>query len=105
MDPVFQVDTTGVDGQLLVRFLGELDLAGITQAHDQVVEVLDQAPGPLILELGRLTYTDSSGIHVLLSLQSETRLRGRGMILRSVQPAVAKVLEIAGVRDQFVIED
>ena len=106
MEPVFSVDTSAVDGQVLVRFLGELDLAGVSEAHDQVRDVLDQTQrGVLILDLGGLTFCDSSGIHVLLDLQAATRARGREMTLRHLVPAVARVLEIAGVRDEFVVED
>ena len=106
MGSVFEVESSGADGQVLVRFLGELDMAGVKEAHDQVVDVLDRIPqGVLIVDLGRLTYCDSSGIHVLLGLQAETRARGRQMMLRHLRPGVARVLEVAGVRDQFVIED
>jgi anti-sigma B factor antagonist len=106
MNPTLGVDVSHADGEVVVRFVGELDLAGRVQAHDRVVAALDQFPrGALILDLGTLTYADSSGIHVLLRLQSETRARGREMMLRHVQPAVARVLEVGGVRDQFAIED
>jgi anti-sigma B factor antagonist len=105
VDPVFEVDTSRIDGQALVGFCGELDLAGFTQAHLTTVDVLDQTSGALILDLSRLTYCDSSGIHLLLKLQAETQARGREMKLRNLQPVVARVLDVAGVRDDFVIED
>ena len=106
VDPVFHVDASGVNHQALVRFVGELDLAGVKQAQDQVLDVLDQCPrGALILDLADLTYCDSAGIHVLLRLRTETEARGREMILRHLQPWVARILELAGVRDQFTIED
>ena len=106
MDPVFHVDTSAVDGQALVRLLGELDMAGASEARNQVLDVLDQMQaGVLILDLGGLTYCDSSGIRVLLALQADTEARGRKMVLRHLQPIVARVLEVTGVRDQFDIED
>jgi anti-sigma B factor antagonist len=81
-------------------------LPGVGEAFDRVVDVLDQTPaGVLILDLRKLTYCDSSGIRVLLTLQAETCARGREMMLRHPQPAVARVFEVTGVRDQFFIED
>jgi anti-anti-sigma factor len=105
-DPVFAIDASGVDGQVLVSFIGELDMAVAEHAHDQVAALLDQNPhGALVLELGRLTYCDSSGISLLLRLQAETHARDRTMTLRHVHPNVARVFEAAGVSHQFAIEE
>ena len=106
MEPVFEVDTSGIDGQVLVRFLGELDMAAVGDAHDRVAEVLDANPtGPLVLDLHGLTFCGSSGIRVLLRLQRLTSAQRRKMVLRDIHPNVLRVLEALDLCDQFAIED
>jgi anti-anti-sigma factor len=106
VEPVFEVDAGAVNGEVLVRFVGELDMAGIEDAHDRVVEVLDAHPkGPLILDLHGLTFCDSSGISELLMLKRVTIAQDRKLVLREIHPNVARVLEALGLSEQFVIED
>lgn len=106
MEPVFEVDAGAVNGEVLVRFVGELDIAAIGDAHDGVVGVLDQNPnGPLIVDLEGLTFCDSSGIRELLVLQRLANARGREMVLRHVLPNVTRVLEVVGLSDAFTIEE
>jgi anti-sigma B factor antagonist len=105
MDPVFDIDRSQVDGHARVRFVGELDRAAVEQAHAEVIEVLDKTAGALTVDLSRLTFCDASGVSLLLKLDSETKARGRVMVLRNPTPVVHRVFRVLDLVDHLTIED
>jgi anti-sigma B factor antagonist len=105
MDPVFDIDKSGVDGHARVRFVGELDMAEMERAHDEVVEVLDQTAGVLTIDLSGLTFCDSSGVEVLFRLDSEAKARGRTMVVQHPTPAVSQVFRLLRVAEVLTVED
>jgi anti-anti-sigma factor len=105
MDQVFDLDWSQVDGHAEVRFVGELDIATVAQAHAEAIEVLDRTVGALTLDLSDLIFCDASGISLLLQLDSETRARGRLMVLRHPTPFVDRVFKVAGVSESLTIEE
>ena len=76
-----------------MRFVGELDMAAVEQAHAEVVEVLDQTGGALTIDLSSLSFCDAAGVRLLIKLDSETKAHGRAMVLQHPTPAVHRVCE------------
>ncbi len=94
---VLEVDTA--DGVVSVR--GEIDRVTI----DRVVRAVEQVGDVVVLELGRVTFLDSSGLQGILVAQQAARARGGDVILRRPSHVVSRVLEITGLRQAFVIEE
>jgi anti-sigma B factor antagonist len=93
-DSPFRVERIG---DRTVRLIGELDLASFETALAELEPLIAEG-GDLELDLEGLTFLDSSGIRVLIKCR--TGLEGRGRLrLRGASPHVAKILEIAGLRD------
>ena len=105
MDPVFDVDRSQVDGHARVRFVGELDMAAVQQAHAEVIDVLDHTGGALTIDLSSLSFCDASGVRLLLKLDSETKARGRALVLQHPTPAVRRVFRVLDAVDHLTIED
>ena len=101
----FDVDWSQVNGHARVRFVGELDIAAAQQAHADVLGVLDKTAGALTVDLGGLTFCDASGIALLLKLDSETKARGRSMVLQHPTPLVFEMLRVLDLVDHLTIED
>jgi anti-anti-sigma factor len=90
----FQVVLDGTSG---ARLSGELDLAAYPNAAEELAPLFG-SPGEVALDLSGVSFLDSSGIRLLIRLQAS--LVGEGtLLLRSPQPQVARVLEIAGLPD------
>jgi stage II sporulation protein AA (anti-sigma F factor antagonist) len=87
------------DGVVTVR--GEIDRVTI----DRVVHAVEQVRDVAVLELGGVTFLDSSGLQGILLAQQAARARGGDVVLRSPSNVVLRVLEITGLRDAFVIEE
>lgn len=87
------------EGQALtVRVSGEVDHHAARGLMTELSRRVDTAlPRSLTLDLGGVTFMDSSGIAVVLRSWKKMRELGGTMFLRSVPPYAAKVLHAAGV--------
>src|SRR5579884_1735904 len=71
---------------------GELDLAGADLVRDALTEIEQLAPQRLVIDLSRLSFIDSSGLHVLLSEHLAAQARGRPQLeIRRGPRAVQRV--------------
>jgi anti-anti-sigma factor len=62
------------------------------------------APGRLELDLGDVTFIDSSGLGALISLRNAASQCGANLVVVRLSPPVARFFELAGVRDSFQVE-
>ncbi|GAA3597841.1 STAS domain-containing protein [Nonomuraea rosea] len=87
---------------VLIAVTGELDATNTGQFESY----LDSArlPGePVLLDLGGLTFMDSSGLHVLLRLNAAAGEEGGAVHLAAIRDVPARMLEITGVWDALNI--
>ena len=79
-----------------VLFLsGEIDMAsaeGVTSSLRPLIE----AGGPVIIDLSKVTFMDSTGLHVIVEAAKALGERGC-IIVHGADGAVAKVIEIIGL--------
>ena len=89
------------DGPRIVKVRGEVDLATAPDLETTVRKVLDDAPRGVDLDLRDLTFIDSSGLRVLVSLSKEAQSRSATFGLRNVPQHAQRVLDITGLSDLF----
>jgi len=93
------VTTTGADGRLCMIVSGEIDMTSAPRFEAAVSHALDtHQPTTLELDLTGVTFMDSSGIRVLLRVHQAAQARNCTLTVGQVSPAVARVLDITGVR-------
>ena len=98
-DPSLQVQIVP-GGEVVVR--GDIDIAG-GPILDAALNAL--APtGSVVIDLGEVSFVDSSGLRSLLTAGRNARARDAAVVLRNVQPEVVRLLEITGTAEQFTIE-
>ncbi|HSP28454.1 MAG TPA: STAS domain-containing protein [Ilumatobacteraceae bacterium] len=87
--------------EVLLELTGELDVAGI----DRVSEAAEQLPphAHVTIDLSQLSFMDSSGIRVLMSLDLRSRTEQWTLTLRAPQPQVLNALKLCGFEDRFEI--
>jgi anti-anti-sigma factor len=79
---------------------GEID-ASTAPALDDALSHLPIGDGPVVLDLSGVSFIDSSGLRVLISLAGRARDEGRSVALRDPSPTVARLLEITGLAEMF----
>jgi anti-anti-sigma factor len=91
----FEVRTAKQDGHWVMAVQGEIDLAtvGTLQAY------LDGVTGPVVLDLGAVTFIDSMGLTLLL------RASKNGLAVRDVSPQVRRLLRQCGMATELHYAD
>jgi anti-sigma B factor antagonist len=98
----FSLSTERRGDVTVVSVGGELDLATVEALETSAFHELARPEcRTLVFDLGELTFVDSSGINGWLQVRNRARAHGQRVVLRSVPPAVARLLEIGGLSQLF----
>ncbi len=98
--PLLSIESREEDVVLVVALGGEFDLAS-AQLVDEELGRAQQSYSSVILDLRKVTFMDSTGLHAVLS--AESRIREAGGALRVVPggPQVQRLLELTGATDHL----
>jgi anti-sigma B factor antagonist len=91
------------EGRAMLRVDGEIDLATARDLVAAATDGVDPAE-PLRLDLGGVTFIDSTGISALLEIRRAALEAGSRVELVTLSPAVEKVLALAGLTAHFAAE-
>jgi anti-anti-sigma factor len=84
---------------------GELELASTPELVSVVVQILEEGAVLLALDLGDVTFMDSTGLRGILRVRELCEDRGCGLTLGLGQPQVQRVFEVAGLHEMMPIRD
>ena len=85
----------------VVAVKGEVDLSSATDLEAGIRQALGGNPASVVLDLAALTFIDSSGLRVLVSVADDARSQGVGFELRNVPSHAQRVLDITGLSGMF----
>jgi anti-sigma B factor antagonist len=84
------------DGEVtVVSLTGELDISEVSRIEQQLMEVEEQRPPALVLDLSGLSFMDSSGLRLVLETDIRARRDGRRFAIVPGPDAVHRVFLIA----------
>ena len=86
---------------------GEIDLASSPELRRELQALLDDGVRRMVVDLGAVTFIDSSGLGVLVgALKRINEDRDGGSLeIRGLNGPVRKVFEITGLHETFVVRD
>jgi anti-anti-sigma factor len=82
---------------VVIHLAGELDLNTVPAFSAAVDEALLTAPTAIDLDLGDLSFIDSSGVGAYVGAYRRARLRSVELTIGERSPLVQRVLEVSGV--------
>lgn len=89
---------TGGDREIVIALSGEVDHHRARALMTELTRAVDsELPRRVALDLGGVTFMDSSGIAVVLRLYKRVQELGGSVAVRNVPPHAAKVLRCAGL--------
>ncbi len=88
----------------VIRLIGMLDSNSAPEFDHVAKQVIEEAPGPIVLDLSEMTYTSSQGLRIILALQKGITANGGTLTVRGVQPAVMEVFQMTGFDNVLTIE-
>ncbi|MHB8507001.1 MAG: STAS domain-containing protein, partial [Acidimicrobiales bacterium] len=83
---------------------GELALETAPALRHRLHDALAEGTTQLVIDLGGLTFIDSTGITVLVDSLKQAQRLGGSMVLRHPTPATRRVLEITGLLGLFGLD-
>jgi anti-sigma B factor antagonist len=96
-----RLDLSSAPDGLVIALSGELDLASLPAVAAPMDDVLSRAVQPVVLDLGGLTFLDSSGVALLVRIANHF-----GQVrTRAATPPVRRVIEVLGLAERFGVEN
>ena len=97
------VGTREVDGVTVVDLSGRITLGDTSSGklRDSVKEILESGSKKILLNLGDVSYIDSSGLGVLVSTYTTASTQGAKVKLLNVQKKVKDLLQITKLYTVF----
>ena len=95
--PVIAADRDDRKARLVLG--GELDMAARFQAEQALDQLLAEPVEQLVVDLGEVTFVDSTGMGLVLEVNDRARSEGFRLRLLRGPAEVQRVFELAGVAD------
>lgn len=87
----------------IVNFNGRLMMADANEARERLKSIIDQGRGYLLIDLGGLSFIDSSGCSVLISAFKSVRAKQGRLVLCRLSPEVQSLIELTRLNEIFEI--
>ena len=98
----FSVDVRAHDGTCELILAGQIDVAVADQLRAEGIRGLASVPtGPVIVDVGAVSFLDSTGLGALIQLRTAALGAGRTFALRNVGPRIEKLFKITGLDAVF----
>jgi anti-sigma B factor antagonist/stage II sporulation protein AA (anti-sigma F factor antagonist) len=94
------------EGDVVVGVLsGEVDLSNALEIERTIADAVPNSARGLVLDLSALSYIDSSGIRLMLSLAGSLRWRGQDLVIAIPERShCRRVLSMAGIGRSVALE-
>jgi anti-sigma B factor antagonist len=104
--PDFSAEAKSFGDRAVLSIVGEVDLESAPTLSDLGRASLDSSQTEtLVIELGGVTFMDSTGIAALVNLRNTAQELNKQLVLAAVPDRVHKLLRITGLDLVFVVED
>lgn len=92
-----QMSVTCVANSTRVVLAGELDDATAGYLLERMRAVTAELPGDLSIDIGLLTFIDSTGLTVLVTLHKRVQALGRALTVMDPTPMARRLFQITGL--------
>lgn len=100
-----QLDVEHENGYTVVTPRGDLDLATVRDLRAAIHQLLQDGHTNLVLDLGEVSFIDSSGLGVLIGARRKTFARQGSFSLVCDNDRVRRLLELTSLDKVFTIHD
>ena len=96
----FRIDLVLDGREVFLVLAGELDLVS-AEVLERQVRKLRRGFDPVVLDLSRVDFVDSTGLRLLLSLRNAARREGQRLVLVPGPPRVQRIFDLTATRSLF----
>lgn len=99
-----KVSVSLTENRTLMVLAGELDCSTVEHLRERFAEVENARQGDLVLDIGLLTFVDSTGLSLFLSEHRRLRAAGSNLVIFGPTPMAQRLFEITGFNQLLDIE-
>lgn len=99
----FRIDVAAEAGPSTLRVSGEVDLAVAAELRQAGLSCIESDDVGLRVDLGDVTFIDSTGLGALVQLRSAARDSGKMLQLVNVPDEVSRMLQLTGLTGTFEV--
>ncbi len=100
---LMNIETQESGKATLVKVSGEVDMSNSPKVREILMDLAKKKVSGIVVDLGEVSYMDSSGIATLVEGLQETSSYGGKFHLASLSPKVQQVFDLARLSDVFKI--
>jgi len=100
----FQVFVGRQDDRTHIIVIGDLDLASAPSLAHELLAVATENEGDVVLDIGLLTFIDSTGLSLFVSQHKRLVAQGRMLTIYGPTPSARRLFEVSGLTDVLHIE-
>jgi anti-anti-sigma factor len=105
LDGGLRIAVSQVGAATTIALEGEWDLATQIAARQAIGRALADRPESLVLDLSRLDFIDSSGVHAVISLTRRTKRLNVEFLIIGGPEAVQRIFEICHLTNRLPFTD
>ncbi len=93
------------DDVVIAELTGEVDLSNAAELEGRITDAVPNDVAGLVLDLSGVTYVDSAGVRLLLSLAGKLKWRDQDLVLAAPPDSrCRRVLSMVGVGTKVMLE-
>ncbi|RFU43322.1 anti-sigma factor antagonist [Actinomadura logoneensis] len=101
----FAVEHRDVQDLTVVKISGEIDVFTSPRLREMLLDIIDNGGTYLVVDLGEVTFLDSTGLGVLVGIYHRLRARDGSMSFMGVNERVRRVFHVTQLTKIFVLHD
>lgn len=90
--------------RVTLSIAGEIDMATVGDLQARIEQILDGVEEDVVVDLGGVTFIDSSGLNALATLHRALAEQNRKLRLRGLTEATRRPFEVTHLLDLFDVE-
>jgi len=88
-----------------IHLEGRLGAANSSEIGSELVQILESGPGMVYLDLGKLSFLDSCGLSLLVSLLKRARTNEGDLVLFNMNDRIRSLFELTRLHEIFDIRE
>jgi anti-sigma B factor antagonist len=100
---LFQMSVSQMEDRCLIVLSGELDISTAPVLRHRLAEITPDLTTDLVLDIGLLTFIDSTGLSLMVSEHKKLQAQGAGLTIFSPTPMTRRLFEISGLNSVLSI--
>jgi anti-sigma B factor antagonist len=103
--PAFSVLTESHGRARVVRTFGAVDLVSAKSLEKEIRSALDSDAEAVLLDLGEVSFIDSTGLSVLVAMTAVSNSKGQRLRIVRISSVVQQAFEVSGLGESFPLAD